>query len=677
MRSTFFTIASILICSISILHAASPDWAKPYLKLPVPEGGYIAEDDEWVALRSEVDIGTSPQGGLTRTYRQVLAPKGSKARRLTVILEYDGVVQELVAPTVWIPGAFGYKKLNLKRVGVDIPDLDADMIASGRNLFITTTEIKPNKKAILTWQVIDKEPFPGEDVILPFGPYPAAEFSIRPLALPQEASLQLMFVEPRTNSAASLLEEEFVLKRMPALRRFYDRSDRWVAIPLGALPHFFVRTGGGGEPRWRDLALKADALFQLPLDLDAERPWAATARRLTQDAPTTGEKAARLAGFVQSLTYRNVAWGVGAYRPEPPSETLRTKSADCKGKALLLHALLSEVDIPSVPILCHVGPNYRDVPVVPTILAFNHVVLAIETPGGAQLPAALTEGPGEGWVLFDPTNPLSTFGLPPPTLEGSQALWLDADAGDPFTVKTKVPGSWSVRATLDVALDGPQEAAFDLFVEGYSGFTSTLAGKKIYQEDPERFRRRCQENLRSIAPGIVVKEAQFHPPDHQTGQKARLELRGRIPTPFQEVGGQLFTLASPVSLMGLVLGVPASGFKRGFTPDDEPVELPEGWRPERCCESFTSHLSGEITLSLPAGWSIKARPEIRSIDAPWMKAQIENDPGWAVTVELRRGRFAPGSQEQRLRDLNAVASVFRQPFLVEITELDPTVPGFD
>jgi hypothetical protein len=35
-----------------------------------------------------------------------------------------------------------------------------------------------------------------------------------------------------------------------------------------------------------------------------------------------------------------------------------------------------------------------------------------------------------------------------------------------------------------------------------------------------------------------------------------------------------------------------------------------------------------------------------------------------VTVEIPRGRFAAGTADQRLSDLNALAALFRQPFLL-------------
>ena len=67
--------------------------------------------------------------------------------------------------------------------------------------------------------------------------------------------------------------------------------------------------------------------------------------------------------------------------------------------------------------------------VVPTLLAFDHVVLAIHLPESAAEPGALTGGPGEGWLLFDPTDSLATLGLPPSNLEGSSGLWLGPGGG--------------------------------------------------------------------------------------------------------------------------------------------------------------------------------------------------------------------------------------------------------
>jgi hypothetical protein len=652
------------------LEAASPDWAKPYLKLPVPTGPYIAKRDPWVALRSEISFDVGPSGELRRTFRQVLAPTGGQARSLAVALDYDEVTQSLVEPKVWVPAAFGYKEVDLKKAGLDVPDLDsqdASMITSGRLLLISTRRIDPDEKAILTWQVNDRNPFPGDDVLIPFGRYPAATLSVSSEPAPQGPKLHLTLAEPREGAPTTTREGDFELTDVPAMKRIYDPSMPWSAAAMEALPAIVVQVGRAGSPTWKETSARVAAIFKEPVSSGAEALTSSTARKITAGAATIAEKAARLGAYVQALAYRNVAWGEGAFVPEPPPETLRTMSADCKGKAALLRALLAEVGVTSRPVLCFVGERYRGIPPVPTLHAFNHVVLAIHLEEAADGPASLADGPGRGWTLFDPTDPLSLLGGPPANLEGSSALWLDESDGDLFTVHTRQPGGRDVVVRLEVSLESIAEARFDLTVEGHSDLMLELAGRRIYLEDQDRFRSRCQDILRSVAPGLLVTEAAFFPPDHVKGSVARLQIRGNVPFPMQPVGGGLFTLAAPASIVGLNLGAPSLALvpsTKSRMNEDEKVESAPGWRSAPCCQPYPSHLRGEIHLHLPAGWSAQARPDLKTIDSAWSRVRVVAGPEWSVSVDLPRGRFVSGSSAERERDMTAIAALFKQPFLI-------------
>ncbi|HEX3528423.1 MAG TPA: hypothetical protein VH988_15270 [Thermoanaerobaculia bacterium] len=327
-----------------------------------------------------------------------------------------------------------------------------------------------------------------------------------------------------------------------------------------------------------------------------------------------------MAGFVQSLPYRDIAWGLTAFRPAPPGETLRSLSADCKGKVLLLQALLSEAGIESTPVLCHSGPGYQNEPAVPSLLAFDHAVLAVHLPGAATWPGALADGPGQGWLLFDPTNPLATFGLPPPNLENGYGLWLGSPGGGLFPIHTRQPGCHRVDAALAVELTGSGEARWKLTTSGDSPMSLSLTALYLNQGDAERFRQHLQESFRPSVPGAVLASVHFDPPDHRVHQPARLEIGGTIPHSLQPVGGGLSTLFC---------------------------------------------LRGDISLTLPAGWTVAARPALHPVASPWLAARTADEPGWNVTVEIPRGRFAAGSEKQRRADLNALAALFRQPFLLK------------
>jgi hypothetical protein len=65
---------------------------------------------------------------------------------------------------------------------------------------------------------------------------------------------------------------------------------------------------------------------------------------------------------------------------------------------------------------------------------------------------------------------------------------------------------------------------------------------------------------------------------------------------------------------------------------------------------------------------VAASPGLRPIGAPWLKARAAGGAEWKVTLEIPRGRFEAGTEQQRLADLNALAALFRQPFLLEAAD---------
>lgn len=655
-RVLLLSLAVSFALEASVSQAAMPDWAKPYVSRPVPQGSFVG-DSEWVALYSEVEIGAKASGLLRRTYRQVLAPVGGKPRSLVLAVAYDSVLQELKAPQVWIRSAGGTRTLKLAESTLDMPTLVAAGTNSQRLRLAGTEMLAPEERAILEWEVSDREPLLGGDLLLPFDFYPAGELVVR--AAPGARQPRLLWVEPGEGERAPTVREgEVVLREVPAFATVY-REDPWLATPLYALPHVVILRGQEGKPEWPALAAEAAALFRDALAAEPRSAWEPTAAGLA-----TGRDAVpRMASFVQSLTYRDIAWGQGAYRPDPPGEVLRTRSADCKGKVLLLQALLGEAGVESVPVLCQASPAYQDEPAVPTLRAFDHVVLAVRLAGAEAWPGALHDGPGQGWVLFDPTDPMAVFGLPPSNLQGRPCLWLGPEGGRLFPVHTRQPGCRRVEVALDVKLACSGEARFDLKAVGASPLA--FAESYLRQGDAERFRQHLQQVLGQVIPGAVLSEASFQEPDHQGRQPTRLEIKGTIPAALLPVGGELYTLLAPTALVGQALGIPALGYRREEAgPKKEKGGAPLAWQvtPRFQGESFC--LQGGISLSMPDGWSVAAQPGLRPITAPWLAASTVESPAWSVTAEIPRGRFEAGTAQQRLADLNALATLFRQPFLL-------------
>lgn len=135
---------------------------------------------------------------------------------------------------------------------------------------------------------------------------------------------------------------------------------------------------------WEEVVQKVYPLYVLPLDFAQSIPlemqalveyWKTTANELP-------ERALLALRFVQDqVRYLGIEEGMGAFQPTDPRLTFQHRFGDCKDKTFLLHALLQLLEIPSKPLLVHTSRGKRLPEVLPTPLAFDHLVLQVEIEG--------------------------------------------------------------------------------------------------------------------------------------------------------------------------------------------------------------------------------------------------------------------------------------------------------
>ena len=189
---------------------------------------------------------------------------------------------------------------------------------------------------------------------------------------------------------------------------------RWVlegALPGGAelnAPGWFM-----GVPwvqlsdfaDWGEVALWCLGLFECAEPSSGEfRELAAFVASETEGDPVESRIERALRFIQEEVRYLGLELGVGSYRPTAPDDVLARRFGDCKDKALLLVRLLEKLGIESQPALVSTQIDTRVNDWIPSPLAFDHVIVRIETPQG------------ELWV--DPTETLQGGALfersPPP-----------------------------------------------------------------------------------------------------------------------------------------------------------------------------------------------------------------------------------------------------------------------
>lgn len=654
VRPIALALAACLVGS-PLVAAPLPDWAKAQLEAPRPQGDYIAADAEWLIVHDEVVVGTTGHGGLRREYRQIFEAIGANEARLVVAIDYDAAAEEISGPAIWVPGWSGHVALDLARAGVDVPEVGGDFVTANRRVFASTRRIKPGRRVVVTWTVDDKESYPGDELIVPVEAHPTARFVAR--AHPG-SGVTLIRAQPGAPTAQ--VDGEFVVTDVPAAHEIYPTTDPWRPAPIAAVPFVLATRAAPEAVTWAALARKTADLFDDVVVADNPAAVRAKAEALTAGVEGTQAQIARLAEFAQSLVYRNVEWGIGAFRPDPPSEVLRSMSADCKGKVVLLQAMLATIGVRSVPVLVRRQAPYLERAPVPTVHAFNHVVLAIDA-AAASDGGRLLSGPGAGWTLFDPTDELASFGRTPEGLHGATGLWSSID-GDVFEISLE-GGPSQVSADLDVDVLADGSVHYVLRVVGGSGYARAALLTSSRTRLTDQIEENAQEALRLEVPGLTVATVTFDRPDHGAASAPVLEISGGIEAALQPIGADLFTLSAPLRMLAHALGIARDTVRR----DEASAETPAGrrWRVDPCCSAEASRRVGTVRLRLAPALRLEERPRMSAISSPWLAASVSNDNnGWSLDVSEPRGDFGTDTLQRRIDDYNALARAARGVFVV-------------
>jgi len=167
------------------------------------------------------------------------------------------------------------------------------------------------------------------------------------------------------------------------------------------------------------------------------------------------ERIKALARFAQKdIRYAAIEIGIGGFRPHPAPEVFTHGYGDCKDKATLLKAMLSQIGVKSYLMSIQTDRGvYTDKS--PANLGFNHVILAIQLPDASYkkgLPA-LYEHPTLGHLLiFDPTSELVPFGQIPYYEQDNYALLVAENGGELIHLPLSPPELNSINRTASFTL---------------------------------------------------------------------------------------------------------------------------------------------------------------------------------------------------------------------------------
>lgn len=293
-----------------------------------------------------------------------------------------------------------------------------------------------------------------------------------------------------------------------------------------------------------------------------------------------------LALAVQATHYVGVQIGIArgwGYRPHAAGDVLAAGYGDCKDKANLLCALLRVCGYAAWMVSVNSRDPYAVLRDWPSAGAFDHCIVAVRLPRGADLPASF-DHPRLGRLLaFDPTDPWTAFGDLPEGEQGSYVLLSEPDSAClarlPVLPSALRRRTRTLTGTLDA--DGRLEAHVDERSVGQAA----SAERSLRAAGDEAAYRRVLERWLAAGGGSCELSRIATVADSLAGTY-ELSLDLEIPLRARKLGERMLTFR-PTLVADGVLPVLADGPRRGpiqlasfALSENVDVRLPDGFAPE-------------------------------------------------------------------------------------------------
>lgn len=326
-----------------------------------------------------------------------------------------------------------------------------------------------------------------------------------------------------------------------------------------------------------------------------------------------------------SVRYVAKEIGIDGYRPRPASQVLENLYGDCKDKGTLLQAMLESRDREAYPVLIHATLDDTVADDLPTLLAFNHYVVAIPLGDDLETPerfrhALVDGGPLGPLLIVDATDEFTAIGDLAANLAGKRGLVIapsgtqlielpgaDADAhGQERSYGARIDEDGSVEIEIvDRRWGDPaasSRAAWAASQQEYLDYVGDFLREEwpdatvgevdvMPHEDEGRFRRSMSLSLAPVQGGTTAPLLQLFP--------GALDLLPRSSMRRRE-SAVVYGYARTLRVSTTVEGIPL------------PASAPE-----------SVDASG-------AGWSVRSRHEL---DGSTLRSELE--------LELSRRRFDP------------------------------------
>lgn len=197
----------------------------------------------------------------------------------------------------------------------------------------------------------------------------------------------------------------------------------------------------------------------------------ALAREITAGLSTQEEKSRAIFDFVKS-EYRTVdEYNSYFYCHDKISRLLDDKYGSGEGKNVLLAEMHKAVDIPSWPVLISTRDHEEFKPRFPDLRQFNYMITFVQI--------------GDGWVFLDAANPLSVYGLLPPSCLVNGGFLIDDKESQLVTIGVNPITSYRADSSVvRIAADGRVKGRSDC---KFVGYYASQYSERYRKADPEEF----------------------------------------------------------------------------------------------------------------------------------------------------------------------------------------------
>ena len=228
---------------------------------------------------------------------------------------------------------------------------------------------------------------------------------------------------------------QWIVKNVPAVK--YEREmPPWRGVAQQMVVSLIPSGGAAnrGFQNWNDMGNWASELMRGRHDSSPEIKQKVDS--MTPAGAPLLEKMRAIANFAQhDVRYVGIELGIGGYQPHQARDIFAHRYGDCKDKATIMAAMLSDIGVESYYVLIYTERGAVTPGLPPQIGIFNHAILAIKLPEGLKDPSlvATVNDPKVGRILiFDPTDEGTPFGQLRGALQANYGLLVTPAGGELF-----------------------------------------------------------------------------------------------------------------------------------------------------------------------------------------------------------------------------------------------------